>query len=103
MERVYQVSGSGLKIKREADAFLGAAPGTTLIDQTGVPGGRYIQPSYSLVNLAFGVQKDQWSGELFIDNAFDENAEMYIDTQQFTPHVVTNRPRTIGLRVSYNY
>jgi outer membrane receptor protein involved in Fe transport len=103
MQRVYQVSGSGLKIQREADAFLGAAPGTDLINEPAVPGGRYVQEAYTIANFAFGVSRESWAAELFIDNAFDESAIMYIDTQQFTPHVVTNRPRTIGLRISYDY
>ena len=105
MQRVYQVAGSGLKIEREAAAFEGSAPGTTLLNFPGgeVPGGRYVQEDYTLVNLAFGVIHDSWSGEVFIDNVTDENAQVYIDTQQFTPHVVTNRPRTIGLRLSYDF
>jgi iron complex outermembrane receptor protein len=103
MKRVYNVAGSGLKIKREAANYAGAPAGTTLLNQTGVPGGRYIQPGYALLNMTFGVSKDNWSGEFFIDNLTDTNADVYIDTQQFTPHVVTNRPRTFGFRVSYNY
>ena len=105
MQRVYNVAGSGLAIRQEASAYLGA-PGTTVLqDFPGgeIPGGRYIQEAYSIVNVAAGVTKDQWTAELFIDNAFDENAQVYIDSQQFTPHVVTNRPRTIGLRLSYDY
>ena len=103
MQRVYQVSGSGLEIRREADAFLGAAPGTDLLNRPDLPGGRYVQEDYVVVNLALGLVKNEWQAELFIDNAFDENAPVYIDTQQFTPHVVTNRPRTIGLRLSYDF
>lgn len=103
MQRVYQVAGSGLEIEREAAAFLGAAPGTTLLDEPGVPGGRYVQDGYTLVNAAFGVEKDQWTAEAFVDNLTDERAAVYIDTQQFTPHVVTNRPRTIGVRLSYDF
>ena len=103
LQRVYQVSGSGLKIRREADAFLGAAPGTDLINEPDVPGGRFVQGDYTIANVAFGVIKDQWSAELFIDNLTDENAAMYVDTQNFTPKVVTNRPRSIGLRLSYDF
>ncbi len=105
MQRVYNVAGSGLAIRQEASAYLGA-PGTTVLqDFPGgeIPGGRYIQEAYSIANVAAGVTKDQWTAELFIDNAFDENAQVYIDSQQFTPHVVTNRPRTIGLRLSYDF
>ncbi|MEO0997250.1 MAG: TonB-dependent receptor [Pseudomonadota bacterium] len=103
MQRVYQVAGSGLDIEREAAVFVGAAPGTDLLNETGVPGGRYKQGDYTLVNGAFGVTNDEWIVELFVDNVFDENAVVYVDTQQFTPHVVTNRPRSVGVRVSYDF
>lgn len=105
MQRVYQVGGSGLEIEREADTYAGAPAGTELLNVPGggVPGGRYVQDAYSLLHLAVGVSADAWSAEFFIDNVADENAEVYIDTQQFTPHVVTNRPRTIGLRLSYDF
>ena len=103
LQRVYQVSGSGLEIRREAAAFLGAAPGTDLINEDGVPGGRFIQGDYTIANLAFGVSMAEWTAELFIDNVADESGAMYVDTQNFTPKVVTNRPRTIGLRLSYDF
>lgn len=105
MQRVYQVAGSGLEIRREADSFLGAAPGTGLLNLPGggVPGGRYVQDAYSLLNVAAGVSRDEWRAEFFIENVADEDAQLYIDTQQFTPHVVTNRPRTIGMRLSYDF
>ena len=41
-------------------------------------------------------------GTRFVDLT-DEDAETYIDTQNFSPRVVTNRPRTIGLRFSYRF
>ena len=103
LQRVYQVSGSGLEIRREADAFLGAAPGTDLINEPDVPGGRFVQGDYTIANIAFGVMMDAWSAELFFDNVTDESAAVYVDTQNFTPKVVTNRPRTIGLRLSYDF
>jgi iron complex outermembrane receptor protein len=28
---------------------------------------------------------------------------LYVDTQQYTPKVVSNRPRTIGFRFSYDF
>ncbi|WP_334018284.1 TonB-dependent receptor [Alteromonas sp. S015] len=94
-------TGSGLKIQQEADVF----EGVTYADANGETfrGGRYVQESYVLTNLAVGVTNDVWKAELYIDNVFDERAILNIDTQQFTPKVVTNRPRTIGLRFSYDY
>lgn len=64
---------------------------------------RYKQESYTLVNLAVGMHKDNWGAELFIDNAFDEHAQLNINAADWTPSVTTNRPRTIGLRLTYDY
>ncbi|WP_026375200.1 TonB-dependent receptor [Aestuariibacter salexigens] len=94
-------TGSGLPIQQEAAVY----DGVTYTDTNGQTfrGGRYVQESYMIASVAFGVQKNEWKAELFIDNLFDESAVLYIDTQQFTPKVVTNRPRTIGLRLSYDF
>ncbi|MEW6996106.1 TonB-dependent receptor [Colwelliaceae bacterium BS250] len=94
-------TGSGLSIEKEADVY----SGVNYKDSNGetFAGGRYIQDSYVLANLSFGVTNDEWKAELFIDNVTDESAVLYIDTQQFTPKVVSNRPRTIGFRFSYDF
>ncbi|WP_159820821.1 TonB-dependent receptor [Colwellia sp. 20A7] len=94
-------TGSGLSIQKEADVF----SGVNYQDRNGetFAGGRYIQDSYVLANLSFGVTNDEWKAEIFIDNVTDESAILYIDTQQFTPKVVSNRPRTIGFRFSYDF
>ncbi|MFT6330433.1 MAG: outer membrane receptor protein involved in Fe transport, partial [Bermanella sp.] len=54
-------------------------------------------------NVAFGITNDEWKAEIYIDNLFDERAILHIDNQQFTPKVVSNRPRTIGFRLSYDF
>ncbi|MGB2741532.1 MAG: TonB-dependent receptor [Cognaticolwellia sp.] len=93
--------GSGLSIQKEADVY----SGVNYQDSNGdtFAGGRYIQDSYVLANLSFGVTNDEWKAEIFIDNLTDESAILYIDTQQYTPKVVSNRPRTIGFRFSYDF
>ena len=97
---VYGVS-SGLPIQTEAAVF----DGVTYADSNGATfqGGRYIQESYAIANVSVGITKDDWKAELYIDNLTDESAVLYIDTQQFTPKVVTNRPRTLGMRLSYDF
>lgn len=68
---------------------------------------RQKQADYTIVNLATGIHGEQWTLDLSIDNATDERAEIvrygngYFDpfdeiTQDSA--IVTNRPRTIGLR-----
>ncbi len=94
-------TGSGLEIQEEAAVY----EGVTYSDRNGetFKGGRYVQESYFLANVAVGVTNDEWKAELYVDNVFDESAILNIDTQQFTPKVVTNRPRTVGVRVSYDF
>ncbi|MCY7295038.1 TonB-dependent receptor [Alteromonas sp. a30] len=94
-------TGSGLSIQDEAAVY----QGVTYTDSNGevFRGGRYVQEGYAIGNLAFGISGDEWKAELYIDNVTDRNAILYIDTQQFTPKVVTNRPRTVGVRFSYDF
>ena len=89
-------TGSGLEIASEGGNFIGGG-GTTF------PSGRYVQQDYVLVNMAVGVEKDGWLGEFFIDNLTDRNAQLSIDSLSFTPKVVTNRPRSFGFRLSYDF
>ncbi len=94
-------TGSGLSIEKESDVY----SGVNYQDSNGetFAGGRYIQDSYVLANISFGVTNDEWKAEIFIDNLTDESAILYVDTQQYTPKVVSNRPRTIGFRFSYDF
>lgn len=95
-------TGTGLKIEEEIPA--GQYQGVTYTDSNGeaFAGGRYVADSYMLANVAFGFTSGEWKAELYIDNVFDKRAQLYIDEQQFTPKVVTNRPRVIGIRFSYD-
>jgi iron complex outermembrane receptor protein len=99
--RLIYGTGSGLPIQNEAATY----DGTSFQDSNGdvFQGGRYIQESYAVANVSVGITKDDWKAEFYIDNLTDESAVLYIDTQQFTPKVVTNRPRTLGLRLSYDF
>lgn len=94
-------AGTGLSIEQEADVY----QGVTYLGSNGevIQGGRYIQDSYILTNVAFGITNDEWKAEIFIDNLTDESAILYIDAQQYTPKIVSNRPRTVGLRLSYDF
>jgi len=94
-------AGTGLSIEQEADVYQGVTyPGS---NGEVIQGGRYIQDSYILTNVAFGITNDEWKAEIFIDNLTDESAILYIDAQQYTPKIVSNRPRTVGLRLSYDF
>ncbi len=60
-------------------------------------------PAYTVVNLAGGIGRDNWTVELSLQNVFDERAQLY-RYSECTPgvcgaqtYIISNRPRTIGL------
>lgn len=64
---------------------------------------RYLLPSYTQVDLSAGIGKDQWQVTLFVDNAFDTLGELSAASEESVLRFVPTRPRTIGLRLSYDY
>ncbi|MBT8076933.1 MAG: TonB-dependent receptor, partial [Gammaproteobacteria bacterium] len=97
---VYNVSGTGLKIAPEGGNF-----GNLIDPTTGNPflNGRYVMDAYTLVNLAAGFTKDEWGAELYVNNVTDEAAQIFINTQDYHPRVTTNRPRSYGLRLFFDF
>ena len=59
--------------------------------------------SWTMVSLSAGVKADNWKAELYADNLFDTHAVLsangVFDVIRQTPA----RPRTIGLRVGYDF
>ena len=94
--------GSGLKIAEEGGEFVGGNCGA-YDAPVACKNGRYVQDDYVLLDLAIGLRSQTWGAELFINNVTDERAELHVDTLQYVPKVVTNRPRTFGVRFSYDY
>lgn len=75
-----------------------------------------VQPSFTVVDLAAGFGKGSYEVELFVNNAFDELAQVSRaaqcstldgDRQQVVcgaqPYVFAYRPRTIGLKFSQRF
>jgi iron complex outermembrane receptor protein len=63
-----------------------------------VPDSRFKQSSYNIANLRTGISKNTWGVDLYVNNLTDERAEIYVQPRNYEPTVVTNRPRTYGLR-----
>ncbi|MFK8019351.1 MAG: TonB-dependent receptor [Pseudomonadales bacterium] len=90
---------SGLEIQNEGGNF-----GTVDLSTGGLPSNsRYVNPASTTINLSAGVNKDSWTAELFVDNVGDEEATFVQTAGKFTPEVTNQRPRTVGLRVSYDF
>ena len=61
------------------------------------------QPSYSLLDFAYGFTLNTTDIEFFVRNATDERANLYYNDQDDIPRITTNRPRNIGVRLSFNF
>lgn len=61
------------------------------------------QDGYTILDLSTGISRDKWSAQIFAENITDERAELFINEQDDIRRITTNRPRTVGLRIRYDY
>ena len=61
------------------------------------PSLRTTQSSYNFLNLRAGIARDSWGADIFINNATDEVAQIYVSPRPYEPTTTTNRPRSYGL------
>tara|TARA_B100001057_G_scaffold494309_1_gene590593 strand:+ start:18155 stop:20638 length:2484 start_codon:yes stop_codon:yes gene_type:complete len=61
------------------------------------------QGPYTIVDLAYGLTINDVDVEFFIRNANDERANLYYNDQDDIPRITTNRPRNMGVRMSYRF
>jgi outer membrane receptor protein involved in Fe transport len=67
------------------------------------------QAAYALTDFTFGVDKDSYSLELFVNNAFDRRAVLYRYAECATatcgaqPYNVIAQPRTIGIKFGQKF
>ncbi|MBV7266359.1 TonB-dependent receptor [Erythrobacter ani] len=59
--------------------------------------------SYTLFDLAVGIKADRWGFEVFGENLSDERAEISGIFGNDRERIITNRPLTVGMRVSFDY
>ncbi|WP_374763509.1 TonB-dependent receptor [Yunchengibacter salinarum] len=92
-----QVDGAGTFV--HGLPFLGApADATTTLDLE--------LDSYQIVNFNAGVYQGQWEVMAFVNNLFDENANLSFDRERGGRARLgfrTNEPRTIGIRVRTDF
>ena len=104
-DTLFRQSGSysGLKLQEEGGTY-----GTVEIpDGSGgsrlAKSSRFVNPSATTLNVAFGLESDNWGAEVFVDNVNNEDGRVMQIAGHYTPAVSVQRPRTIGLRLSYKY
>ena len=62
------------------------------------PDQRSRQSAYDVLNLRAGIGKESWGIDVYVNNATDEVAELYVSPRPYEPSTTTNRPRTFGLK-----
>ena len=101
-DTLFRQSGfrSGLDIQDEGGTF-----GTVQIPDGGsmrLPkNSRFVNPAATTMNVAFGIERAGWTAEFYIDNLNDEAAQVMQIAGHYTPVVSEQRPRTMGLKFSF--
>ena len=92
-------SASGLGIEDAGGNF------GTVADSTGsLPANtRFINESATVLSASAGIMKDSWLAEVYVRNITSERGAIVQTAGKFTPEASVNRPRTIGLRLSYRF
>lgn len=103
---------ASLNVDRYFDASIwGAQPsfgigiqhtGDSVSSLSGIQSVEFNQPvrqqdAFTLVDLRFGLQAENWSASLYVDNATDEYAEIFYNDRWAQTRLTVNRPRTIGV------
>jgi iron complex outermembrane recepter protein len=97
----YQYVGEGFNRIANNVQLPGAAPSTD--PAIGGQGSRKVF-DYSLVNLSLGLSRGVFDINLYVNNLLDKRAQLYATPiAVFGDRNITNRPRTIGARVSYSF
>jgi len=63
----------------------------------------YDLPAFTTYDGALGVGKNAWIMQAYGENLTDTRAQLYANYSEWYKAVTVSRPRTIGLRFSYNF
>jgi iron complex outermembrane receptor protein len=63
----------------------------------------YDQPGFSTYDASVGLSKDAWVVTLYGQNVTDVRADLYTNYRQWYKAETVNRPRTLGLNISYRF
>ncbi len=61
------------------------------------------QEGYTTYDATAGIEKGAWALEFYGQNLSDKRAELYVNPFDFVLAVTTNRPRTFGMKLSYQF
>ncbi len=62
-----------------------------------------IQEAYQTGDFRVGLEGEHWSTSLFVDNVWNERADLFLSNRWAVQRKAINRPRTIGLQFRYDF
>lgn len=78
--------------------------GTVLDSSEDLPlNSRFVNEAATTLNASMGISKDNWKAEFFINNITSEEGAMAETAGKFTAEQSVMRPRTMGMRFSYDF
>jgi outer membrane receptor protein involved in Fe transport len=75
----------------------------TLFEGGTIPTARRTQRAYQVLNVGVGLEREDWSAELYVRNLADERGDVFINAVNWDSRVMINRPRTLGLVYRRNF
>ena len=63
----------------------------------------YDQPGFSSLDASFGVAKDAWNAQVYIENVTNVQGDLFSTYNQWIKMNTLTRPRTISLRAGYKF
>ena len=103
-DTLFQHTGrhSGLQLHYEGGTFGNITIPDPDSDGRRLPlNARFVNPAATTVNIAFGIERDAWRCELFVNNIGDERATTAQVGGRYMPAVTVQRPRSIGIRLAF--
>ena len=92
-------STSGLGLEEEGGNF-----GTVTDSSGALPANtRFVNESATVLSASAGIMKESWLAELYVKNITSQEGAIVQTAGKFTPEATVNRPRTIGVRLSYRF
>jgi len=63
----------------------------------------YDDPGFSTYDASVGISRNGWQAQFYGENLTDTRAQLYANYAQWYKAVTVNRPRTLGVQISYKF
>jgi outer membrane receptor protein involved in Fe transport len=73
------------------------------IESVAAATGVQVQKAYETGDFRIGLELENWSASLFVDNVWDKRANLFLSNRWAVQRQSINRPRTVGLQFRYDF